>query len=152
MKQLWPDLSGDAQDQICEKIRNLIRENSRITKTSVNLAFACRVLACKQSPENIETLSKIFKSTTSVLIKRDIILAMFNWRNWAWISDLRSEFSSFPPPLRRAFIIGSYALSDEGNHWRNNNRQNFSPFELLVRDWAASNVSAKGGDSWQAIL
>lgn len=38
---------------------------------------------------------------------------------------------------RRIFIIASYFMKDEGNHWRTHNKNGFSEFEILITDWAA---------------
>jgi hypothetical protein len=38
---------------------------------------------------------------------------------------------------RRAFIAASYALGDEGKHWRDNTKDQFDELEVLIRDWMA---------------
>lgn len=86
------------------------------------------------------------------MVKRDILLTMFNWRNWPWISDLRSQFRTFSPPLRRAFIITSYSLREEGKHWRVHNKAGFSQFEKVIQDWAASKVQEHNNDKWEVPL
>jgi len=151
LKKIWNDLSENTRSKISEIIRNLFKENSRLVKTKPNQVYACRVLFCDSSPENIELLTNLYITTESVMIKRDIILAMFNWSNDAWLSDIRSQFRGFPPPLRRAFIIGSYALGDEGSHWRNHNKRGFSDFEKLVQKWA-SDKSQQNNGVWQVPL
>ena len=77
---------------------------------------------------------------------------MFNWRNRAWISDLRSQFRNFTPPLRRVFIISSYCLSDEGKHWRRHNKKSFSDFEKIINKWASSKAKDKRKREWQVPL
>ncbi|MGB4057255.1 MAG: RNA-directed DNA polymerase [Alphaproteobacteria bacterium] len=152
LKHIWADLSDSTKTKVGEIIRTLFKEDSRLIKTKVNQLYACRVLSSDSCPENIELLTNLFITTESVMIKRDIILAMFNWRNDAWLSDLRSQFRAFPPPLRRAFIIGSYALGEEGSHWRQHNKGGFSDFEKLVQNWAASKSQQQPGKVWQVPL
>jgi hypothetical protein len=61
-----------------------------------------------------------------------------------WISDLRQRFSLLSPWERRAFIAASYSLGDEGKYWRQHERQNFGPFEVLIRDWASEKRQSPG--------
>jgi hypothetical protein len=150
LKQIFSELSDSVQDVVIDTFRELFEERSKLIKTRVNQAYACRLLACKQTPENIEILIRLFNETESIMIKRDIILTMFNWRNWAWISDLRSQFPNFSGPLRRAYIIASFCMNDEGKHWRNHNKRSFSQFEKIVLSWATSKSDQL--DLWQVPL
>lgn len=115
--------------------------------------YAIRLLSCENSQENIELFQKLFNTTESCLIKRDIILAMFNWRYVAWLSDLRSQYRAFPSPLRSAFIIGSYSLGDEGKHWRAHNKKGFSKLESIIHKWASSSkANQKIKELWRVPL
>jgi hypothetical protein len=100
--------------------------------------------SCKASPEAEAVLVKIFKLSTSSLLRRDIILIMAKWKNWYWLSDLRASFRSLSVAERRAFIISSFSLRDEGRHWRQHTADEFSPFEQLVQKWAGEKVNQPG--------
>ncbi|WP_435641124.1 RNA-directed DNA polymerase [Micavibrio aeruginosavorus] len=153
LKNIWGDLSDETQKHIGKCIRDLFKDKSHLIKTQVNQAYACRLLSCEDKQENVELFTKLFNRSESAMIKRDIILAMFNWRRSHWLSDLRSQYTSFSPPLRRAFIIGSYSLpGDEGNHWRQANKGGFSDFEKIVQKWAASKTERSSADPWQVPL
>jgi hypothetical protein len=78
------------------------------------------------------------------MIRRDAILAMARGGDWYSLSDLRNSFGTMTPPERRAFIVASYSLKDEGDHWRKFTRNQFSPFEVFLRDWAASRIGRPG--------
>ena len=56
-----------------------------------------------------------------------------------FISDLKSHFPQMQYWQRRMFIIGSHILKDEGSHWRENNKGNFTEIEKIIKDWAAAN-------------
>lgn len=152
LKQIWPDLSDETHQHVGDCVRELFKENSRLVKTEINQAYACRLLSCEEKPENVELFANLFTKAESSIVKRDLILAMFNWRNWAWLSDLRSQFRGFPPPLRRAFIVGSYCLGDEGSHWRTHNKGGFSSFEEIIHKWASSKANRQPSDPWQVPL
>jgi Reverse transcriptase (RNA-dependent DNA polymerase) len=144
-RSVFTDLSPEAQARVHQKIIELIEGHSHVLRVELNLAFALRVLACRHSPEAEAVLAKVFKlSTSSSLLRRDIILIMAKWKNWYWLSDLRSSFRSLSVPERRAFIIASFSLRDEGRYWRRHTADEFSPFEQLVQLWAAEKVSQPG--------
>lgn len=63
---------------------------------------------------------------------------MAKWAQWPWLSDLKSSFRGLGPSERRAYLIGSFVLDDEGRHWRRHIRRELSEFEILVRDWATA--------------
>lgn len=60
------------------------------------------------------------------------------------------RFRTLSPAERRAFIVASFFLGDEGKHWRASIKSEFSPFEELVADWAARKKNSIEG--WIAPL
>ena len=94
-------------------------------------------------------LVQLYDTTTSETIRRDIIIIMTNWRNWIWLSDRKGDFRRMSYAERRAFIIASYALSDEGRHWRDHTAKEFTTLERLVKDWVSTRVQSK---DWEIRL
>ncbi len=144
IKTLFDDLQLDTQQKIIGHITELIKNESHVLRVDLNLAYAVRVLACQQSPENEELLNRTYAQTRSVLLRRDIILIMAKWRAWYWLSDLKTTFRTLSPAERRAFLIASYFLTDEGKHWREHIGPELSPFENLVKEWAADKMQHFG--------
>ncbi|MBW7962482.1 RNA-directed DNA polymerase [Bradyrhizobium sp. BR 10261] len=144
-RAVFDDLSPVAQVTVHKKIIELIENHSHVLRVDLNLAYALRVLSCRHSPEAEAVLVRIFKlSTSSSLLRRDIILTMAKWKNWYWLSDLRASFQSLSVAERRAFIVASYSLRDEGKHWRQHTSDQFSPFEQLVQRWASEKANQSG--------
>jgi Reverse transcriptase (RNA-dependent DNA polymerase) len=144
-RSVFDELSVQAQALVHNKLVELIEGHSHVLSVELNLAFAIRLLSCKHSPEAEAVLAKLFKlSSSSSLLRRDIILVMAKWKNWYWLSDLRASFRSLGVAERRAFIIASYALRDEGRHWRNHTADEFSLFEHLVQQWAGDKANKPG--------
>ncbi|MBU6464920.1 MAG: RNA-directed DNA polymerase [Bradyrhizobium sp.] len=144
-RSVFDELSSEAKLHVHRKIIELIEGHSHVLRVDLNLAFALRVLSCKHSPEAEAVLAKIFKlSTSSSLLRRDIILIMAKWKNWYWLSDIRTTFRSLSVAERRAFIVASFSLRDEGRHWRQYTADEFSPFEQLVRRWADEKTKQSG--------
>lgn len=142
IKQVFADLSEDTQVKIIDRLLNLIQSGSHILRVELILAYAVRVLAARPSAGVQEILVRLYsRPTHSPLVRRDIILAMMRLGAWHWLSALRTSFRSMSPAERRAYIVASFILKDEGKHWRQHLADEFSPLERLVRDWAAAKIS-----------
>jgi hypothetical protein len=74
---------------------------------------------------------------------------MPRWNAWYWISDLVRNFRTLSPVERRAFLIASYVLADQGSHWRQHIARELSPFENLVKIWASEKAQI---NSWRIPL
>jgi len=144
VRSIFDKLSVPAQEYILECVGNLIETNSPVVAVDLNKQYALRVLACKRTEEGVSLLSRSYDATESSAIRRDIILTMARWGEWFWLTDRRGSFRTMQASERRAFIIASYVLKDEGSHWRAHVKTEFSPFEELVRDWMSDRVSQPG--------
>lgn len=132
-------VTPQARKAILDEIRTLIANKSYLTQLEINAAFIVRVLAQEHDSTNEQLLVSLFDQfNDSVIVRSTIILVMTNWRVHQWLSNLKLSFQTMTSWQRRAFIVASYALGDEGEHWRKYVKHSFSPFELLVRDWAAA--------------
>ena len=141
-KGVFDELSQHAQEYVHKTVIGLVEGGSHVLRVDLNLAFAIRLVSCRHSPEAEAALAKIYKrSASSALLRRDIILTMAKWKNWYWLSDLRANFRTLSPIERRAFIVASYALRDEGKHWRQYTSDEFTPMEHLVQEWASEKAS-----------
>jgi hypothetical protein len=148
-KAVFSDLDGTIGSDIVSFVRTLIIEESHVVRVDLNLAYAIRLLSCSYSPESEELLIRLYDKQTSLLVRRDIILALAKWGAWYWLSDLRTRFRTLSPPERRAFVIASFTLKDEGKHWREHIKPELTPFEKLVMQWASSKMSVTG---WELPL
>ncbi|MGI5168205.1 RNA-directed DNA polymerase [Spirillospora sp. CA-253888] len=137
-------------ERVHASIRELIETSHYVANIELNLAFMVRVLSGRQSIENEQLLIGLynaahgFEAAPSPAIRRDIMLTMARWGADYWLSDRKNYVSSEHPWVRRAFIISSYVLGDEGKHWRSANKASMRPFEEIVRDWAAEKRQAPG--------
>ena len=142
-RALYDDLTKATRDLVSENILNLIKNKSHVLQPELNLAYAIRLIAASEGPEKEEALNRVYGETQSSILRTDIILTMAKWRASYWLSDLKTKFRTLGPSERRAFIIASYVLRDEGSHWRDHIKRELSPFERLVRDWAAQKSSSE---------
>jgi hypothetical protein len=136
-KATFDDMSDDAQLTLIQEVLDLIQRQSHVLRVDLNLIYAIRLLGSRQVMGTEDILSAIYKNTSSSLVRRDIILVMARWGVWFWLSDLRNQFRTLSPLERRAFIVASYRLSDEGSHWRQYIQRELTPFEKIISGWAA---------------
>ncbi|MDR3575037.1 MAG: RNA-directed DNA polymerase [Anaerolineaceae bacterium] len=136
-------VSRETKELIIIKIQQMIRSESHIFRVDLHLSYAIRVLSHVGTNDNQALLSQIYDMRSSPLIRRDIILVMARWGQWYWISDLKNKFRTLSGPERRAFIVASYILKDEGNHWRDHIKKELSPFENLILGWAGEKANQK---------
>jgi hypothetical protein len=141
LRALYPGLADPTKDFVDKSLIDAFTRRDSILEVEVNLAYFVQALSYRKSAIKEEILIEIYQESTSSLIRRQIILIMADWGCHYWISDLKGNFQSLPPWERRALIVSSYSLGDEGKHWRDFWKSNWNPFELICRDWFA--------DRWQ---
>lgn len=144
-------LDKNVKVMMFDSLRKLIAGHSYITQVPTNLAFALRVLVFDDSEETDAILASLYKQTSSMMLKRDIILIMAHRRSDYWISNCRIGFSTLTGWERRAMLIGSYILGDEGDHWRKSIKKEQSIFDQLVMNWIGESKSKKGID-WRVPI
>lgn len=150
-KVLLQALEPAVQSELFAKIRQLIAEDSYITQVPSNLAFALRVLVSDTSEEAEVLLAAMYKQSSSMMIRRDIILLMAFRQADYWLSNCRTKFSTLTGWERRALLIASFTLGDEGRHWRDSIKNDQSPFDKLILKWTSENKQKKGA-SWKVPL
>jgi hypothetical protein len=137
LKSCFGDLSSEIREKVCAELREKMISQSYLLRTELHAAYAIRVLAEQKSSDNEDAVVSLHSRFTGPLVRRDVILAMAKWGGFSWLSDQISEYLAVSPWERRAFIIASYTMGDAGKHWRSHMKEKFTPFETLVRDWAA---------------
>lgn len=150
-RSLLPNLEPDVQTALFSALRGLIASDSYITQVPANLAYAIRVLATDSAEETELLFAALYKKTSSMMIRRDLIVLMAHRRADYWLSNCRNSFATLTGWERRALLVASYTLGDEGKHWRESIRDEQSPFDRLVLDWAAESKQ-KQGANWRVPL
>lgn len=137
---VFDEMEEAAKTEVITRLRQLIEEQSHIFRVDMHLAYAIRILSKQHTQENEHLLQQLYQNRTSSMVRRDIILTMAHWGVSYWLSDLRNRFRELSDAEKRIFIIASYILKDEGAHWRRHVRDELSPFEMLIRDWASGRI------------
>ena len=156
IKDRVEDLEPDFVNEVHARIRKLIQDRHYVAQVDLNLAFMIRVLAARHTTDNELLLIQLYNSPHGFgsgfapYIQRDIMLILARWGITYWLSDQKNYISSAHIWVKRAFIISSYELGDEGKHWRNASMPMMGEFEHLIRDWAANR--RQQDSSWQVPI
>ena len=150
LRQLTPDLPADVITTVHDTLRQLIQHKSHITAVPANMAYAIRLLAYDRNEETDVLFINLYQRLhTDMMLKRDIILAMARRRVHYWLSKVMKQYAVLTPWERRALLIASYVLRDEGKHWRNHVRQQMHETERKFMQWVANKNS---GRQWEIPL
>lgn len=142
VREVYADLAIETQAEIGGRIRDLIRNGNYLLRIEINLAYALRILALQRSEDNEALLTQLYERPLASFITRDIVLIMARWGAEYWVSDKKTHYAQMHPWVKRAFVVASYVLGEEGGHWRRAIRPSLQPFELLVAEWAEEKVRA----------
>ena len=150
-RHLHANLTPDVQTDVYASLRDLIECGSYITQVPANLAYAIRVLANDDSEETEILFASLYKDSSSMMIRRDLIVLMAFRKADYWLSNCRNSFATLNGWERRALLIASYTLGDEGKHWRSAIRNEQSAYDKLVLEWT-SESKQKHGSAWRVPL
>lgn len=125
-------LDEETKDHFCGVLRDLVRKGSYLVRTDLVLSYVIRVLAQRNLPENEALLAELFRDNRSPLVRRGIILAMARWRVHYWVSDVKTRYHALHEWEKRAFLVASFVLGDEGSHWRRHEKKRLSPYDELL--------------------
>lgn len=148
IERIYDELEEETKISISQKIVELIRADSHVFRVDVHLCFAVRVLQHSHTEEVQQLLKYLYENRSSPILRRDIILVMALWGDWYWLSDLKNQYRRLSDAEKRALLVASYSLKDEGKHWRTHIKKELNPFEQFILSWAGTRVS-EGKGSFQ---
>lgn len=145
----WDRFDARTKDYIFNSVKDLIDKDSFILKTELNLAYVCKLLSRQNSTTSQILLTEVYNNNiNSILITNIVTQAMLKWNVHFWLSDLKRSFPTMNALQRRTFIISTYQLGDEGEHWRNHNKRNLNFIETIYKEWGAKRKATKNiGDA-----
>ncbi len=136
LRRLLDDVSPEAKSHIFGHLRGLIRSESHIMMVPTNALFAVRLLAHDPSEEVEVLLANLYRSPAAEhLLRRDIVYAMARRGAHYWVSDLMKRHAQVSSWELRALLAASYALGDEGRHWRRARERELSDVDRAYLLW-----------------
>jgi hypothetical protein len=148
--QLLAELSEDTRREVFETVRELMFQRPHILLVPANLGFAVHILAFDRAEETDALLIEVYhRPKTDMMVKRDILLAMTRRRVDYWLSEQLKRFSVLTPWEKRALIVASYTLGDEGKHWRERTRSELQEIDRQFMRWVGEK---NNGSLWEVPL
>ena len=73
-----------------------------------------------------------------MMVKRDVLLAVARRRVDYWLSQQLRQFAVLTLWEKRALIVASYILGDEGRHWRERVRDELQETDRRFMRWVGT--------------
>lgn len=140
IRSVYDELEEEEKNFVDLALVNLYDAKSYLLSVELHLAYYIQLLSKQSSTRKEEILVEIYDEHTSTLLRRLVILAMTQWKCHYWISDVKQNYTASTEWERRAMILGSYCLGDEGRHWRDNTKKSWNEIELLIREWYSDRI------------
>ena len=135
LRSLYPEVDDPTKDLADEVMIQLFKDGSHLIQNELNLSYMLQVFGQRQSAIKEQILIDIYERLASPLVRKEIILIMAKWGVTFWLSDILRRFGSLSSWERKAMIVASFHLTDEGEHWQNHTKRTLTPAEVLIRDW-----------------
>jgi hypothetical protein len=137
VRTLYNGLNVNTKDFVDNVLIELYAERFPLLSVELNLSYFIQVIGLRYSQVKEEILVALFEDDSRPLIRRLVILILANWKCHYWLTDLKLKYAGLSSWEKRAFILASYILGDEGRHWRDHVKKAWSPMDICVRDWFA---------------
>jgi hypothetical protein len=142
VRGVYTDLSEGGKHRVDDALVELYSANSHLLAVDLNLSYYIQALSLRHSEAKERILVEAFDTRQNHLLRRQIILVMAKWHCHYWLSDVKRHFKTYTEWERRAIIVSSFRLGDEGGHWRRHTKSTWSPAELVVQGWASERAAS----------
>ena len=144
VRGIYDTLDNKGKEFVDGSLIQIYETHFHLLSVELNLSYFIKALSVRKTLRKEEILIEIFEKQSSYLIRRQIIQSMANWRCFYWLSDIKQKYQGLSVWEKRAFILASYILGDEGKHWRDHTKRTWSPMDSLVRDWFSERFKKTG--------
>jgi hypothetical protein len=134
-RSLYGELDETTKDLADNTMLGLFGEGSHLIHNELNLVYLLAVFGQRHTREKETVLIELYDRHQAPLVRREIILIMAKWRVTYWLSDLLRRFGSLSKWERKSFLVASFYMNDEGEHWLRSIRRTLSDDETIIKDW-----------------
>jgi hypothetical protein len=135
LRSLYTELGEATKDLADEVIIELFKAGSHLIENELNITYTLQVFGQRQNAVKEQILIELYDRFPSPLVRKEIILIMAKWGITYWLSDILRRFGSLSNWERKAMIVASFYLTDEGEHWQSHTKRTLTQAEMLIRDW-----------------
>ena len=144
VRGVYEDLEDEIKDFIDSALIGIYDDQSHLLSVELNMVYFIQAIAIRRSGRKEEILVELFDQRPNELLRRQIIVTMAQWKCFYWLTDVKNKYPGLSQWERRAFILASYVLGDEGKYWRRHIKNTWSPMDVLVRDWSSARYQQTG--------
>lgn len=150
LKRIIPQLEDADAATLFAKLRGIVATQSHLMLVPANRAYLIRLLALDPTTDADGSLAQLYESASDIVSKRDVILAMSRRGRQYWLSKMLNQYNTLTQWEKRAMIVGSYVLRDQGRHWRDAKGTMFSEVDDAYKAWVSKKFN--GRTSWDLPL
>ncbi len=143
VRSTYDGLSTAAKDSVDANLTALIHSLSHVLSVEINRLFLVQVLSRRHTDEKEKALVALHSQRGSHLLRRMIVHALANWDCGYFVKKQLPNFLAMSPWERRALIVSSFRLGDQGKHWRRRTKKSFNEVELLLSGWASERAQKR---------
>ena len=143
VRGIFDELRDAGKNFVDGALIELYENSSYLLKVEMNLSYYVQAMSRRHSVQKEQIFADIYERSNSHLLRRQVICVMSDWTCHHWLSDKIRSFNTYTEWERRALLIGSYCLGDEGRHWRKHIEKTLSPTERAIKHWAAERRKQK---------
>lgn len=139
VRELYDSFTDRCKDYVDAFLVKLFDESSYLLSLELNQAFYVQALSKRGLVRKEQILIEMYGLSASPLVRREIVLGMVEMNALYWLRDIvKNSYGSVTEWEKRALLIASYWLGDEGRHWREHLKKGMTAPQLLIRDWFAA--------------
>ena len=142
VRSIYDDLGGAGKDLVDAALLSLIGSGSHILSIDINRLFLVQVLSRRHTGAKERALVALHLDCANPLLRRMVGQALANWDCRYFVKKQLRIFSSMSPWERRALLVSSFCLGEEGRHWRRRSKATLDPIEQLICSWASERKQA----------
>src|SRR5207249_4359074 len=144
VRGVYEDLETSTKDFVDESLISIYDTRSHLLSVELNLSYFIQAISSRHSSRKEEILVELYDKMPNPLLRRQIILTMARWKRFYWLTDIKNKYAGLSEWEKRAFLVASYVLGDEGKYWRQNTKHTWSPMDALVRNWISKKYPESG--------
>lgn len=138
LKDIVKQADEEVNKNIFSSIHSLFKNNVPLTSLPINVSYCLRLLAYDFSTTTDALINSIYNKSESSSLRRDIINIMTHRGTDFWLSDKLKKYASATEWEKRALLIASYSLTDEGQHWRQSVKNTHNKYDEVIKKWVGN--------------
>lgn len=145
IRTLYKELSDPTKDFIDEALIQIYENRSHLLSLDLHRSYFVQAISQRRSTVKEQMLIELFEDSTNPLVRRLVIQAMANWECHYWLTDIKNNYATLTTWEKRAMILASYALGDEGKHWRGHVKHLWTDEDKQIREWFSARYNKQKG-------